>query len=341
MDSSTIGRQRRSTAGGANPKSQSVMVGRSITRKSARNVSVTRERMEPNSPPAMPSSAFAASGSPAARSLSADAILSSAPAAEVSCSKPALLVSSSQYPGSASTNSAISSHTGPAASSTSAPTATNMTKNTVSAALPRFQPRRWSAPTTGSSPSAITAARKIEISVPSDRIASATSAQAPSSTTKVRTPTTTSTRCGAGPSMVTARYARHRRRQGDQATSTSTATTIAIRSSAPESAATIQPGALRLLPSRQRVVDGGVAPPAQPGERRAQQRADGAEQDVRPVRRLRDLGEHLAERDAEPHRRQGRAPPRQERPLVREPGAPGGVDGGLGVAHGMSIGFAR
>ena len=122
------------------------------------------------------------------------------------------------------------------------------TKNTVSAALPRFQPRRWSAPTTGSSPSAITAARKIEISVPSDRIASATSAQTPSSTSNVRTPTTTSTRCGAGPSMVTARYARHRRPQRDQATSTSTATTNAIRSSAPESAPTIQPGALASSP---------------------------------------------------------------------------------------------
>ena len=37
--------------GGANPNSQSVIVGRSISRNSARNVSVTSERSDPNTPP--------------------------------------------------------------------------------------------------------------------------------------------------------------------------------------------------------------------------------------------------------------------------------------------------
>ena len=51
IDSSTTGCQRCSTAGGANPNSQSVMVGRSISRKSARNVSVTSDSTEPKTAP--------------------------------------------------------------------------------------------------------------------------------------------------------------------------------------------------------------------------------------------------------------------------------------------------
>ena len=43
IDSSSTGRQRCSTAGGVNPNSQSVIAGRSIRRKSARNPSVTSE----------------------------------------------------------------------------------------------------------------------------------------------------------------------------------------------------------------------------------------------------------------------------------------------------------
>ena len=65
---------------------------------------------------------------------------------------------------------------GPAVTSTSAKTAANSAAKTASAARPRPQPRATSAPTTGSRPSAITAARKIDSSVPSDTIASATSA---------------------------------------------------------------------------------------------------------------------------------------------------------------------
>ena len=71
IESSTTGRQRASTAGGVKPNSQLVIVGRSISRNSARNVSVTSDSTEPNTPPATPSSALAASGSPAASSLSA------------------------------------------------------------------------------------------------------------------------------------------------------------------------------------------------------------------------------------------------------------------------------
>src|SRR3954468_17656577 len=61
---STTGRHRASVAGDVKPNSQSVIVGRSISRKSARNVSVTSDRIEPNRLPANPSSALAASGSP-------------------------------------------------------------------------------------------------------------------------------------------------------------------------------------------------------------------------------------------------------------------------------------
>ena len=96
MDFSSTGRQRRSTSGGANPNSQSVMVTRSINRNSDRNVSVTSERTEPNTPAAIPPRADAASGSPAASSLSAFRMVSSAPAVEVSCWKAALFVTSSQ-----------------------------------------------------------------------------------------------------------------------------------------------------------------------------------------------------------------------------------------------------
>ena len=100
IDSSTTGLQRRSTSGGANPNSQAVIVGRSISRNSARNVSVTSERTEPNTPPAMPSRALAASGRPAASSLSALRTVSSIPAVETMSWKTALLVSSSQNSGS-------------------------------------------------------------------------------------------------------------------------------------------------------------------------------------------------------------------------------------------------
>ena len=96
IDSSTTGFQRASVAGGAKPNSQSVIVGRSISRNSARNVSVTSESTEPNTPPAMPSSALAASGSPAASSFSALRILSSAPGGRDDVLEGALVVSSSQ-----------------------------------------------------------------------------------------------------------------------------------------------------------------------------------------------------------------------------------------------------
>ena len=71
IDSSTTGCQRRSTAGGASPNSHSVIVGRSISMNSARKVSVTSDSTLPNTPPATPSSADAASGRPLARSSSA------------------------------------------------------------------------------------------------------------------------------------------------------------------------------------------------------------------------------------------------------------------------------
>ena len=70
IESSTTGRQRASVAGAVNPNSQSVIMGRSMSRKSARNVSVTSDSTEPKTLPASPRSALAASGRPAARSLS-------------------------------------------------------------------------------------------------------------------------------------------------------------------------------------------------------------------------------------------------------------------------------
>ena len=149
-------------------------------------------------PPAMPSSALAASGSPAASSPSALRILSSASPVEMNSWKPGFAVSSSQYSGRDWMNSTISRHTGPAENRTSAKTATASPANTASAARPRFQPRRTSAPTIGSSPSASTVAMKIESSVPSATTASSTSVPNASRTSSVRTPTTTSTRCAGG-----------------------------------------------------------------------------------------------------------------------------------------------
>ena len=48
IESSITGRQRASASGGAKPNSQSVITGRSISRNSERNVSVTSESTEPN-----------------------------------------------------------------------------------------------------------------------------------------------------------------------------------------------------------------------------------------------------------------------------------------------------
>ena len=96
IEPSTTGRQRASTAGGVKPNSQSVIVGRSISRNSARNVSVTSESTEPNTLPATPSRAVAASGSPWARSPSSFLTCSSALAVEVISWNPGLAVSLSQ-----------------------------------------------------------------------------------------------------------------------------------------------------------------------------------------------------------------------------------------------------
>ena len=63
------GASARSCSGGVNPNSQSVIAGRSISRNSARNVSVTIDSSEPNTPPAMPSSVLAASGQPGGQVL--------------------------------------------------------------------------------------------------------------------------------------------------------------------------------------------------------------------------------------------------------------------------------
>src|SRR3954466_11730546 len=97
IEFSTTGRQRASTGGGVKPKSQSVIVGRSINRNSDRKVSVTSESTEPNTPPARPRSALAASGSPAASSCSHLRTVSSAPPVEIRSWNTGLLVSSSQY----------------------------------------------------------------------------------------------------------------------------------------------------------------------------------------------------------------------------------------------------
>ena len=144
----------------------------------------------------MPSSALAASGSPSASSFSALRIFSSAFAVETRSWNTGFCVSSSQKAGSSSMNSTIWSHSGPAVTSTSVKTAANSAAKTASAARPRPQPRRTSAPTGGSSPSAITAATKIDSSVPSDTTASTTRTPNASSTSSVRAVTTISTRCG-------------------------------------------------------------------------------------------------------------------------------------------------
>ena len=102
-------------------------------------------------------------------------------------------LSSSHIAGSALTNSTISSQTGPAVTTTSATKATNTPAKTASEAGPRFQPRRTRLPTTGSRPKARTAASRIEISVPSESSASATTAPNASSMSSVRKETLTCT----------------------------------------------------------------------------------------------------------------------------------------------------
>jgi hypothetical protein len=72
IDSSSTGRQRASTSGRAKPNSHCVIVWRSMSKNSDRNVSVTSESTAPKTPPATPSSVDAASGSPLARSSSAE-----------------------------------------------------------------------------------------------------------------------------------------------------------------------------------------------------------------------------------------------------------------------------
>ena len=91
--------------------------------------------------PAIPSSAEAASGSPAARSLSASRTLSSAPPVPTRLWNHSCCCISSHNAGSDWTNSVIWSHTGPAVTSTSANTDANSAANTTSDAGPRFQPR--------------------------------------------------------------------------------------------------------------------------------------------------------------------------------------------------------
>src|SRR4051812_41292435 len=91
--------------------------------------------------------------------------------------------------------SLTSSQTGPNASRMSVTTNRPTAANTTSAALPRGQPRATSRPTTGSRPSAMTAATKIESSVSSDNTASTTTSPNARTTSSVRTGMTSSTRC--------------------------------------------------------------------------------------------------------------------------------------------------
>ena len=195
---STVACQRCSTVGVVNPNNQSVIVGRSINRKSARNVSVTSDSTEPNTPPAIPSSVLAASGSPAARSFSASRIVSSALAELTMSWNAGLEVSSSHIAGSALMNSTISSQTGPAVTTTSTNTVTNSRAKHTSEAMPRFQPRRTSLATTGSSPKATIAASRIDNSVPSESTANTTRTPTPSKDRTVRAETVTSTRGDSG-----------------------------------------------------------------------------------------------------------------------------------------------
>ena len=139
-----------------------------MSRNRARNDRVTSDSTDPNTPPATPNSVLAASGSPLARSASAARTESSAPLL-VNLSNAAVSVSSSQYSGSMSTNSVTWSHSGPTVMATIRNTATNRPPNTVSAAAwPRAQPRWTSRRTTGSRPSARTAATKMDSSEPSE-----------------------------------------------------------------------------------------------------------------------------------------------------------------------------
>src|SRR5215207_4011324 len=192
IDSSSTGCQRACTSGRAKPNSHSVIVRRSISRNSARKVKVTSESTDPKMPPAIPSSVVAASGSPLARSSSAERTESWVPL-ETNVSNASLLEISSQYAGISATKSRTWSHSGPTVTTTISATATNSAANTASAAWPRFQPRLTSAPTTGSSPIASTTATKIDSSTSSATITSTTKAPNSPTLSRVRTGTSSST----------------------------------------------------------------------------------------------------------------------------------------------------
>ena len=81
------------------PNSQSVIAGRSMSRNRHRNVSVTSDRIEPKTPPAIPRIVVAASGRPSAKSFSASRTLSSKFAALVTLLNQSVCCSSSQYAG--------------------------------------------------------------------------------------------------------------------------------------------------------------------------------------------------------------------------------------------------
>src|SRR5215213_7309587 len=201
IESSSTGSHRSWTSGRAKPNSHPLMVWRSISRNSARKVSVTSDSRLPKTPPAIPSSVEAASGNPFARSSRAERTLSCVPV-ETNVSNASVLEISCQYSGISATNSCTWSHSGPTVISTISATATKRPAKTASAARPRPQPRRTSAPTIGSSPIASTTATKIDSRTSSATITSTTNPPNSPSLSRVRTGTRSSTCSGVERSLI-------------------------------------------------------------------------------------------------------------------------------------------
>ena len=181
-----------------------MITGRSMSRNSARKLSVTSDSTEPKTPPAIPRSAFAASGRPAARSFRALRTVSSMPAVLVRSLNQSVCCSSSQYRGQRRSEVLDLVPHRPRRDEDERERRRRTPPRTRRAPRARAASRAGRARRPpGRGPSARTAARKIDSRLPSERIASTTSSAKPSRPSSVRAETTTSTRCGGTSGLPT------------------------------------------------------------------------------------------------------------------------------------------
>ena len=194
IDSSRIGRQRRLGFGGANPNSQSVIVGPLHEQEQRQERQRDQRQHRAEHPAGDSQQGVGRVGQALGQVLERRAHRVLGARCWSACrTRPS--GSAGPSTGAArSTKSVIWSHSGPTVTTTIRNTATNNPANTTSAARPRGQPRRTRRLTTGSRPSASTPATKIDSSDPSDTMASPTAAATPTAISIVRRPMLTSTR---------------------------------------------------------------------------------------------------------------------------------------------------